>query len=552
MTRKPQTDPIVIIGAGPVGLLLACELGTRSVPVIVVEARHEHLRHPKANTMSARSMEIYRRQGMSGTIRAQGGLPPERRTDVGYFTRLFGRELHRVPLPSSQEALATARAGDPRWPTPEPQFRTTQMTLEPVLLAKARSFPSVDIRFDTQAITLEQDEAGVTLGLETADGTKSELRASHVVGCDGGKSFVRKALDLRFEGEGGLSMDFLGGRMLATYFEAPDLLSRFPHADTWMHWVMQPSGRSILLVINPARHEFLAHFQLGPDQQMADIDFRARLAEILGEDIPHRIISMAEWRAGMGLVSRLYGIGRCFLAGDAAHLFTPTGGFGLNTGIEDSFNLGWKLAAVHKGIADSRLLETYHQERHPIGVRNTSYALSLAQKNGACPTSPALDEDGAEGEKARAATAEHLRNFARWEFDTPGVQLGARYDDSPLTIADGTTGPADSAVEYIPRPTPGGRLPHVWVEDGVSVFDRLGSEFTLLCLGDDAEVQPWLDAARALGLDLHVTVAAADPVYVGDAGADALLVRPDQHVAWRGKRAGSDPRSVLEAAIGLS
>jgi 2-polyprenyl-6-methoxyphenol hydroxylase-like FAD-dependent oxidoreductase len=494
-------------------------------------------------------MEIYRRHGISSRLRTLG-LAPDRATDVGYFSQLFGYELHRVALPSPAAALAAVRDGDPRWPTPEPQFRITQMSLEPVLLDRALSFASVQVRFGWKAVDVSQDEHGATLTIEnTEDGTRRAITADYIVGCDGGRSFVRRSQGIRFLGEGGLEMEFLGGQMLATYFRAPTLLKRFPHPDTWMHWIMHPAARSILLLLDAEKSEFLLHFQLKPNEKAEDIDFAARLAGIIGEDLPHEILSSALWRAGVGLVAEHYRRGRCFLVGDAVHLFTPTGGFGLHTGIEDAFNLGWKLAAVCNGGAPA-LLDSYELERLPIAKRNTGYALKLAKANGACPVSAALAEAGVAGDAARAATAAHLEKFARWEFDTPGVQLGARYDGSPIVIPDGAKGPEDSPTHYEPSGVPGGRLPNWWLPDGASLFDALGPEFTLVRVtagGDDAR---WRAAADAAGVALAIIEPPPDPGLAALLGAERVLVRPDQHIAWRGSAREPDPGAILRTVTG--
>ena len=545
-----KQNRVVIVGAGPVGMLLASELGVRGVPVTVLETKSSLIAHPKANTHNARSMEIYRRHDITDRLRSTG-LPLDRPTDVGYFTRLFGRELHRVPLPSSIAAQAEVRKPDTRWPTPEPQLRTTQMALEPLLLERARSFPCVDVRFGTTVEALEQDDNGVRVRATNEAGAAETFGADYAVGCDGGRSFVRKQLGIGFAGEGGLQMDFLGGPMLATYFRAPTLLSRFPHSPAWMHWMMLPSTRSILVTIDPVKHEFLLHVQLGQDDATS-FDFGERLARVAGEPIPYEIISSAEWRAGIGLVADHYRSGRVFLAGDAVHLFTPTGGFGLNTGIEDAFNLGWKLARACKGDADAALLDSYELERRPIGLRNTAYALSLAAKSGACPVSESLEDPGEEGEAARAATATHLARFVRWEFDTPGIQLGGRYDRSPLIIADEGPLPPDLPEEYVPSGAPGGRLPHIWCRDGSSLFDHLGQEFTMIGLTGEDGAADWEAAAREVGADLIVLSLPDEPKLRALIGADWVLVRPDQYIAWRGSIEEADLTSILATAAGVT
>jgi 2-polyprenyl-6-methoxyphenol hydroxylase-like FAD-dependent oxidoreductase len=550
--RSHDTAPVVIAGGGPVGLLLAAELGMRDVPVILFEENERTSTHPKANTHTSRALEIYRRHNISGALRSRG-LPDRRPTDAAYFTTLFGHELHRVSLPAPADALAEARAGDTRWPTPEPQLRATQMVLEPLLLERARSFPSVEINYGWRVTGIDAAEAGVTVAaVQAATGQDRCVAAGYLVGCDGGKSFVRRHLGIRFLGEGGVELEFMGGRMLATYFRAPTLLRRFPHKPAWQHWTLRPGGRSVLLVIDPDADLFLVHVQLGPDRNAGNFDFAKALGEIVGEPIPHEVISAVEWRAGLGLVAERYRDGRCFLAGDAVHLFTPTGGFGLNTGIEDAFNLGWKLAATCNGWAPPELLDTYQQERRPIGIRNTRYALSLARHNGACPVSPDLDATGEKGEAARGAAAAHLARFARWEFDTPGIQLGARYDDSPIIAGSDDPPPEDAPTEYIPSAIPGGRLPHLWCRDGQSLYDKLGPEFTAIGIASPELSQAWDAASKETGIPLDVLMLAAEPDTRALFGADWLLVRPDQHIAWRGSGLDTPLADLLRFATGAS
>lgn len=548
---KEKFQSVTIAGAGPVGLVLACELGVRGIPVTVLEQQGEHLRHPKANNFSARTMEIFRRHDLSQTIRSQGGLPRDRATDIGYFTSMTGGwELHRVPWPSTADS---ENIHDPLWPTPEPVFRTTQMKVEPVLLQHARTFPSVNIRFGVGATGIKEDAEGVVVtALNSVTGETETIRSDYVVGCDGGRSTIRELLNIQLAGEGGLNQEFLGGAMQATYFRAPTLLSLFPHRDTWMHWIMSPMGRGIVVLINAAEAEFLVHFQLAPGDTAGPELFDERFAAMVGQKIPYEIISSAVWRAGLGLVAERYRKGRCFLAGDALHLFTPTGGMGVNTGIEDAFNLGWKLAHVCQGLASPQLLDSYEVERKPIGVRNTGFALSFARNAGGCPVSRHICEDGPEGEAARAETSAYLARCIDLEFVNPGLQLGARYDGSPIVIGDGAPPPPDRSDKYVPSGVPGGRLPHVWLRDGSSLYDHLGQEFTLICLARDEDVSTWRQAGRDLlgGLDV---VHLPDESELGELiAARAALVRPDQHIAWRGNPSEVDAHAILSTAIGSS
>jgi 2-polyprenyl-6-methoxyphenol hydroxylase-like FAD-dependent oxidoreductase len=537
---------VAIVGGGPVGLLLACELGLRGISVIVLNEGMETSTHPKANTHTARSMEIYRRHGMSDVLRARG-LSKEQRTDVAYYTRLLGHELHRVPLPTPAGAIEETRRPQTRWPTPEPQFRTSQLILEPVLLERARQFASVDLRYGHRVTALVDDGNGVTLDVETVNGERSTVRAAYVAGCDGGRSFVRNAIGERLQGEGGIDLTFMGGRMEATYFRAPGLQSRLRHPHAWQNWILLPHLRALLLALDAERDLYLLHYQIPADPNDAK-PFAEVLAEVVGAPTPCEVISAAEWRAGVSLVSKRFRVGRCFLAGDAAHLFTPTGGFGLNTGIEDAVNLAWKLGAVEAGWATPALLDSYEAERKPIAERNTAYALTLARRNGEAPVGVEIEADTAAGEAARAAAAAHLQQFARWEYDTPGIQLGAGYHGSAIVAGDGSPAPPDSPIDYVPNAVPGSRLPHVWLSDGTSLYDRLGPEFTLIALGAVENAASWPQAAAARGIPLkllHLPNAAELRML---AEAEWLLVRPDQYIAWRGDSA--DASMILDTVTG--
>ena len=525
---------VAIVGAGPVGLLLASELGMRGISTVVLSDGTGTSTHPKANTHGARSMEIYRRHGLSTRFR-QIAPSREERTDVTYSTRLHGHEIHRVALPTPAEAIAETREAGTRWPTPEPQMRASQLALEPLLLERAKSFACVDVRFGRAVDSLTQDDDGVTLraGGET-------VRADYVVGCDGGRSFVRHALDIRLLGEGGVVLDFMGGKMWATYFRAPGLGARIPHPHAWQRWTLLPHLRALMVTIDAADDLYLLHYQMPTPRPFAEI-----LRELLGHEAPHEILSSAEWRAGVSLVAETFARGRCFLAGDAAHLFTPTGGFGLNTGIEDAFNLGWKLAAVVRGWARPTLLESYDAERRPAALRNTAYALSLARRHGEHPVGAAIEEDSAAGNAARGSMRAHLEKHARWEYDTPGIQLGVHYASSAV-LSDGSIAPPDAPTEYVPSATPGSRLPHEWLADGSSLYDRLGPELTLITFGADASA--WRDLAERI--PLAVLTLPADSALARLAGTAFVLVRPDQHIAWRGDAA--DPAAVLGALTGVT
>jgi hypothetical protein len=264
------------------------------------------------------------------------------------------------------------------------------------------------------------------------------------------------------------------------------------------------------------------------------------------------IIAHEPWTAGMALVAERFTNRRVFLAGDSVHLFTPTGGFGMNTGIDDASNLSWKLAAMLQGWGGGRLLASYEDERMPIALRNTNAARQLTANIGETDVDPAIEDNTSAGEAARRAAGAMLAGFGE-QFASIGVQLGARYDGSPVISPDGAA-PADSLIEYRPTSVPGGRTPHFWLDDkhqqGSSLYDELGTGFTLLRLGPhapDASAIMNAAATRSISLKvLHVTDTDARDLYE----CDLALVRPDQYVAWRGNSAPTDADELLARLVG--
>lgn len=539
---------VIVVGGGPVGMTLAIDLHRRGIRCALCNSETGPRWYPKGSTQNARTMEHYRRLGLAPALRRLG-LPPDYPTDVGYFTRLTGWELARLPMPSEQEKMAAVAAAGPTDQVPEPLLRCNQMYVEDFLYRHLLQLDRVTLRFGWQCLGFDEDSDGVTATIEEVEtGRRETYRAPYIVGCDGGRGVVRHKLGIRYSGPPLGPQAYLSGPMVATYVRAPGFLARIPHPRCWQYWIVNHDVRGFAMVLDGS-DELLFGTNLPrpedkPDRELVTRHFRLGF----GADIAVEFLGHRPWIAGQALVADRFAAGRAFLAGDAAHLFTPTGGFGLNTGIDDAMNLGWKLAAAVAGWGGPRLSDSYEAERWPIARRNTAAAKALARNVGAVPVDAAINENSAAGEAARHKAGAVLATFGE-EFASLGVQLGARYDGSPVIVDDGTTPPADDPVLYRPSAVPGGRAPHLWLADRTSLYDRLGSFFTLLSLrrGGDAGALLAAAAARGVPLDLlEIEHAPGRALY----GADFVLIRPDQYVAWRGNRLPDDCDALLARVTG--
>ena len=546
-----QDCAVIIIGGGPCGLMLAIELGRRGVSTILLEEKSSPARFPAANATQARTMEHYRRLGFAEKVRAEG-LPPDYPTDIAYFTRYTKHELARFSLPSARAAREIVKTLSGSWSAAELPHRVSQMFVEGVLRAEAAAIPSVSLRPGWRMMAIRDTGTGVEVDAEpSAGGERVTLRAAYAVGADGGSSPTRKSLGYGYVGESGVVRDFMGGKMFAIHFRSSELYRLLPHPRAWMYWAVNRERRAFMASVN-GRDEFNFHTQLRPDQKAEDIsDARAKamFREALAATLDIEIIARSSWNAGYTLVAEKFQRGRVFLGGDAVHLFTPTGGLGYNTAVEDAVNLGWKLAAMLNGWGGPALLDSYETERQAIAKRNTAYARGFADSLGLFVPPPELEDESPAGEAARKRTGDHFNHHARFEFNIPGITFGGRYDGSPIIVADDSSPPPDAANSYVPTACPGGRAPHLWLGDGRSLYDALGFEFTLLQLGaKPADAAPFRAAAQALNLPLTVVALAgqeARDLYQ----ADLALIRPDQIVAWRDDTA-SDAGAVLRRASG--
>lgn len=544
---------VLIAGGGPFGLMLANELGRFGIPALLVEPKAGTAFNPQANATQARTMEHFRRHGFADEIRALG-LPPDHPTDIAYFTRFAGHELARLRLPTAREAQQAVKGLRGSWSAAELPHRVSQKFVEAVLLRHARSYPGNAIRHGWRLVDFADQGDGITARLASVDGSRvQEVRARFLVGADGARSAVRQQLGIAWQGASGFRRQFMGGKMFAVYCSVPSFYQAFPHARAWMYVSVNAQRRAFMASVD-GQSEFAFHAAVheGEDADAwTEADARRVFAEAMGRELPMDVLSLQTWTAGHALVAERFQQGNVFLGGDAVHLFTPTGGLGYNTAVEDAVNLGWKLAHVVQGKAPARLLDSYALERKPLAERNTGYAKRFADSVGLFPAKPELEAGTPAGELARQAASAYLDAHARLEFNIPGVTFGGRYDGSPIVVSDGTSPPPDQANEYVPTACPGGRPPHAWLEDGRSLYDLFPSGWTLLALGPDAPAASgFAAAAHTAGLDLKVVRLPA-PQLLELYEVPLALVRPDHIVAWRG---ADDSRAaeVLAACTGAT
>jgi len=492
-------------------------------------------------------MEHYRRLGFVEEFRATG-MPADHPSDVAYFTKFHGHEVARFEMPSRAQAGSMSATHETwgTWFTPELPFRCSQLYLEPILARVASEEPSVDVRFGWRCASVAQTETGVTAEIEHIEtGERRLMEGPWLLGCDGARSMVRRSLGIELTGAAGVERDFLGGQMFSLYVKAPQFNGGVVHQPSWSQWSLAP--RSIFTSINGV-DTFSGHVQVKPGEQVSEEEALARITRAFGVETPVEVISAARWTAGNHLVAERYRSGRILLAGDAAHVFTPTGGMGYNTGVDDVANVAWKLAAVLQGWSDEALLDTYEVERRPAARRNMAFSTKVADSIGRLAVPDEIDEDTEAGREARARLRTTLLDHARFEYDIPGIQLGVRYDDSPVIVADHSPMPPDDPNVYVPTAKPGGRLPHAWLSDGRSLLDVLGQGFTLLVTTPEPGAELWKSAAATLRVPLKVVDLTAEPE-AAVLEAPAVLTRPDQHVAWRGQLTGVDPLEVLITVV---
>jgi 2-polyprenyl-6-methoxyphenol hydroxylase-like FAD-dependent oxidoreductase len=515
---------VLVAGGGPVGLTLARDLARRGIDCMLVERNTHTTRHPKMDNTNVRSMELFSLAGIEAELRAVA-VPESHPFDVSWVTTMTGHELKRFVLPSPERARRVYREVNDGTQPYVPPMRVSQVEIEPVLKTAAEVESLAELRFGVALVDLTEDEAGVTATLRDTDtGATEQVRCLYLAGCDGGGSTVRQALAVGLDGRANIMPRFM------THFRTDDPEAKALLQRWGMTWHYQ-SIHGTLIAQNDV-DTWTLHTRY-PENQTDGAAPEELVARFAGRPIPMEVLVANPWSPHL-LVAQSAGTDRVLLAGDAGHQYIPTGGYGMNTGIGDAFGLGWALAAVLKGFGGPKLLQAYKDERRPVWQRNceASGRHNRVRGEAAQLYGPDLEASGSGGEQARAFAVAELTRLGNAEAESLGIEMGYHYAGSPTIAAEPSADIPQDPERYVLNTVPGGRLPSLYLEDGRAVYELLGRWFTLLAFGD-ADTTGAEKVATVRNIPLKV-VRIADIQARAIYAADLLLVRPDQHIAWRG------------------
>jgi putative polyketide hydroxylase len=538
------TVPVLIVGSGPAGLTAAVLLADLGVPAVLVERNPSTTDHPRAHVVNTRTMEIFRQIGIADAVRA-AGLAPEAYERILWKRTIAGEELGALEM--ARDRVAERGAASPTAIASCAQDRVEE------LLRAAAEARGCDLRYRSELVGYAQDDDGVTATVRT-DGAERAIRARYVLAADGASSPTRRLLDVGMRGIPPLAT------LVGIHFEA-DLAPWIGDRPGLLYFLMSTTAPGIVIALDGRRRWIYHRPQLEDRLDEAAAAAAVRLAVGVPE-LPVVVRSIRPWTM-TAEVAEHFRIGRVFLAGDAAHRFPPTGGFGLNTGVQDAHNLAWKLARVLAGGAADALLDTYESERKPVAQSNTDWSVRNFLEGGTA-VGPgnmlATMQIEAGGPDVPAVLAQLQRDIdgERDHFDALGQDLGFAYETGAL-VPDGTALPAvgDRAAEYVPNARPGSRAPHCWLTraaERISSLDLFGRDFVLLA---PTTAVAWIAAAATTGLHCERIGPGGDwqdaesvwPTRYGVGPHGAVLIRPDGHVAWRAPTTEPDPAGVLARAV---
>ncbi len=529
---------VLVVGAGPVGLGLAAELALQGVDSVVVDKRDGSIPVPKMSQVSARNMEYCRRWGIAKQVKDASWIPTHP-LDFVYVTDLIGQELARLKV---QSYVARGVLDH----TPEGACHCPQTYFDPILLDYVKSLPGVTIRHQTELLSFAQDGAGVDARLRDLNSGKEEsFRARYMVGCDGAKSMVREALGIELEGLGVIA------KSVNVFFRSAELPKI--HDKGWARFfrlIDEQGCWSELLSIDGKELWRLHVFQVPTDDSNGgDFDADAALVKCAGTDFSYEVLNILHWDR-RDSVAEKYHDGRVFLAGDAAHQCSPTGGLGMHAGLIEAVNLAWKLAAQLAGWGGPGLLDSYGVECRPAARCNVDCSTRHFNELLALPGMAGIRSAAPGGEAEQRDYVEALPQLS--EFS--GVRISEKiksfffYEGSPICLGNGSGLPAVALEDLGPSARPGAPAPHAWIGEDRSTLDLFSDAFTLLRMGDEPDDEGcgnFRAAAAERGVPLQV-VEIDDPAIRQLYERKYVLVRPDAYVAWWGDRLPSEPMSVID------
>lgn len=525
--------PVLVVGGGPIGLALAANLGRYGIGVRLVEQRGDRVGSAKMIVVSVRTMELCRQLGIAERVR-NWGFPLDQPLDSVFCTSLSGFEIGRVTTPPLRVEADTPFSPERERPCPQTWF-------DPILRDRAREFPSVTLSYHTRLTSFVQGPQGVMAELVDEEGRVERVEADYLVGCDGYGSTVRELLGIEIRGN-----KFLD-RSTSVYLRSAAIRGAHRLGDAYRYVCVGEDGPWAVLTTMDGRDLWRVQL-IGQDASEASPDdLAAAMRRMIGEDVPYTIEDISSWIRKMTVADR-FSDGRVFLAGDAAHAHPPNGGLGMNTGIQDAFDLGWKLAALVQGWGGPALVDSYDLERRPASSRAAEESLQNYLRLTRHGSEPDIADPGSAGQAARARLGATLVEANEKAWHPIGVHLGYAYDPSPIVVPDGTPRPDDDRIGYVPTARPGSRAPHHWLADGRSMLDLFGRNFALLAFAG-AQCAGLVEAARRRGVPLDVHAIADDEaarLYVNR----LVLVRPDGHVAWRGDHLPSDCLALVDTVRG--
>ena len=528
--------PVLIIGGGPVGLASAIELAWRGVECLLIEQRDGSINHPKMNQVGVRTVEFCRRWGVSQLVQ-DNSVPEDFPRSIRFLTSTSGHQLAHYDF--------LARRDEPCINSPEAIQRCSQIFFDPILRDHAKTLGGAKFLYSHKLESFEQDNEGVTAEIVSLETKRRVIvRAGYMIACDGADSGVRKNLGIKLIGDTSMNYN------VNAFFRSRDHDALFKHGRAVMQWIID--GEGVWADIVSINGDDLWRFSLMRAERghIPSIEEMGNyLRRAVGCDLEFKVLSILPWERRR-VVAERFQTGRVLLCGDAVHQMSPTGGFGMNTGIQEAVDASWKVAATVQGWGGHKLIESYDIERRPVAWSIVNEAARNYNQFAKLPSGEGIELDTKAGAALRKSIGDtiYAEEFDR-EYDMEGVPLGYRYEGSPIVISDSTSEIPFEVMTYTPTARPGHRAPHAWLSDGRSTLDLFGEGFTFLVFDQDIKLECVVEAAKSRSVPLKIeAIETKEIATLYD--KRFVLVRPDGHVAWRSNYLPEDFGQIIDLTRG--